>query len=368
MIVPFVDLKAQYRVLQEEIDQAIKQVIDSSSFILGKAVSDFEERFANAHGVRHCVAVGSGTDSLHLSLWSAGVRDGEEVITVPFTFIATAEAILLTGAKLIFVDIDHKTFTMDVSKLVDAITPKTKAIIPVHLYGQCAAMDDIMKIAERYNLIVIEDAAQAHLAKYKNKYTGQWGTAACFSFYPVKNLGAFGEAGAVITNEDELAATMRQLRDHGQVEKYLHRRWGHNYRMDGIQGAVLGVKLKYLQQWTERRRQIAELYRNLLEGTGDLILPYVHPEAYHVYHLFVVLTKHRLQLRNYLAEHGIATAIHYSTPLHCQPAFQALGYAKGSFPVSESVAEQCLALPMYAELLDEQVYAVAERIQKFFYR
>jgi dTDP-4-amino-4,6-dideoxygalactose transaminase len=366
MNVPIVDLKAQYLSIKDEIDTAIAEVINHSSFILGNSVREFEQQFAAAHNVKHCIAVGSGTDALHIALWAAGVRQGDEVITVPFTFIATVEAISLVGAKPVFVDIDSTTFTMDTSKVEDAITARTKAILPVHLYGQPAAMDVITAIASKHNLAVIEDAAQAHLAKFKNRYVGEWGTAACFSFYPAKNLGAFGEAGAVITNDDKLAETMRRLRDHGQIEKYRHGMLGHNYRMDGIQGAVLGVKLRHLLQWTEQRRLLAETYRRLLSGVGDLTLPYHHPDAYHVNHLFVLLTEQRNKLLHYLSDKGIATAVHYPLPLHLQPACSGLGYSKGDFPVSESVAERCLALPLYAEMSNEQQLYVVEQVKDFF--
>jgi len=366
MNIPLVDLQAQYRSIKPEIDAAIQNVIDTSQFILGKAVHDFEEAFAKAHGVKHCIAVGSGTDALHVALWAAGIKEGDEVITVPFTFIATVEAISLLGAKPVFVDIDPKTYTMDPSKVERAITPRTKAILPVHLYGQPAAMDELSEIARRHKLILIEDAAQAHLAKYHGKYVGQFGALTCFSFYPGKNLGAYGEAGAVITDDESLAAKMRKLRDHGQSEKYKHEMWGHNYRMDGFQGAVLGVKLKYLPRWTQRRRQIAGLYRKLLNGVGDLVLPFEAPNVEHVYHLFSVRTKRRSDLQKYLAGKGIATGLHYPIPLHMQPAYLHLGYHKGDFPVSEAVAGDCLSLPVFADLTDEQVGFVADCVKEFY--
>jgi dTDP-4-amino-4,6-dideoxygalactose transaminase len=366
MNIPIADLKAQYFSIKSEIDIAIADVIEHSSFILGSAVRSFEEQFARVHNVRHCVAVGSGTDALHLALWAAGVKEGDEVITVPFTFIATIEAIHLLGAKPVFVDINAETFTLDTSKLQQAITTKSKAILPVHLYGQPAAMDDIIEIAKKHNLVVIEDAAQAHLAKFKNKFVGEWGDAACFSFYPVKNLGAFGEAGAIVTNDDVLAQRMFQIRDHGQVEKYRHEMLGHNYRMDGIQGAVLGVKLRYLNSWTQRRRELAATYKQMLSGVGDLKLPHEHSDVYHVYHLFVTLTNHRTDLQKYLSDNGVATSIHYPIPLHLQSASQSLGYKKGDFPVSESVAGQCLALPLFAEMSDEQQQYVVEQVKSFF--
>ncbi len=366
MNIPLVDLQAQYHSIKPEIDSAIHKILDNSQYILGKAVLDFEEAFAKAHGVKHCVAVGSGTDALHVALWAAGVKEGDEVITVPFTFIATVEAISLLGAKPVFVDIDPKTYTMDPSATGKAISKKTKAILPVHLYGQPAAMKELVELAKRTNAVLIEDAAQAHLAKYDGKFVGQFGKAACFSFYPGKNLGAYGEAGAVITDDDALAASMRKLRDHGQAEKYKHDIWGHNYRMDGFQGAVLGVKLKYLPQWTQRRRQIAGLYRELLSGVGDLVLPYEAPGVEHVYHLFSIRTKRRSELQKYLAGKGVAAGLHYPIPLHLQSAYLHLGYPRGAFPVSEAVAADCLSLPVFAELTDEQVAFVTDSVKEFY--
>ena len=370
MKVPLADLQAQYRSIKPEIDAAIQQVIDSSQFILGKAVSNFEQSFAESHRVKHCVAVGSGTDALHASLWAWGVGRGDAVITTPFTFIATAEAISFTGAKPIFVDIDPKTFTMDPTKLEACVRShpgaKCKAIIPVHLYGHPAPMKEITAFARKHDLYVLEDACQSHGAMLDGNFVGYFGDAACFSFYPGKNLGAYGEAGAVITNNDNLAKSIRQLRDHGQSEKYKHEFIGHNYRMDGIQGAILGVKLKYLQRWTERRRAIAECYDRLLSGIEELVLPSESPNARHVYHLYVVRTKRRSALQQFLAERDIATALHYPIPLHFQQAYRHLGYQPGDFPVSESAAEECLSLPLFAEMSDAQVDYVATTVRAFF--
>lgn len=369
MNVPLADLHAQYLSLKPEIDSAIQKVIDSSQFILGKAVADFEQAFAQAHQVKHCIGVGSGTDAIHLALWSLGIGRGDTVVTTPFTFIATVEAISLTGAEPLFVDIDPLTFNMDPKKFEACLlqhSKNVKAIMPIHLYGQSAAMDEIGTIARRYNIPVIEDACQAHIAKYNNTFVGNFGVSTCFSFYPGKNLGAYGEAGAVITNDDLLAKKIRQLRDHGQVEKYKHAFWGHNYRMDGIQGAVLGVKLNSLTRWTERRRAIAAKYKQLLHGVGDLVLPYESPKAFHVFHLFTIRTKQRNALQKYLMEQGVSTAIAYPIPLHFQEAYNHLDLHKGAFPASESASEECLSLPMYAELRDEQVEFVSEMIKKFF--
>ncbi len=366
MTVPLVDLKSQYARIKPEVDAAVQEVINSSAFILGKAVTEFENAFAHAHHIRYCIAVGSGTDALHAVLWALGITAGDEVITVPYTFIATAEAISLLGAKPVFIDIEPKTFTMDPAAIERAITSKTKALIPVHLYGQPANMDAICDIARRHKLPVIEDAAQAHLAKYNDRFVGEYGVATCFSFYPGKNLGAYGEAGAVTTNNDEIAGKLRQIRDHGQSQKYQHEFLGHNYRMDGIQGAVLGVKLKYLQGWTERRREIANMYRNLLTGVGDLVMPYESPAAYHVYHLFVLRTKQRTALQNHLSAKGISTGLHYPIPLHLQPAYYHLNYPEGRFPHSELASKECLSLPIYAEMTNEQVTQVSMSVKDFF--
>ena len=369
MKVPLADLQLQDRLLKPEIDSAIQNVIETSQFVLGKVVADFERDFAQVHGVRHCIAVGSGTDALHIALWSLGIDSRDTVVTTPFTFIATVEAISLTGARPLFVDVDEQTYNMD-PQLLEKLLSKNKeikAILPVHLYGQPATMDDIMNIAHKYGSLLVEDACQAHLAQYDGKCVGNFGRAACFSFYPGKNLGAFGEAGAVITNDDELAHKMRLLRDHGQAEKYKHGLWGHNYRMDGIQGAVLWVKLKHLRRWTERRREIAQQYSHLLAGVGDIILPLESPKAYHVYHLYVVRTKQRDALQTFLAKREISTAIAYPIPLHFQQAYQHLGYTKGDFPVSEAVAGECLSLPIFAEMTNEQVEYVVSTVRSFFH-
>lgn len=370
MKVPIADLHAQYLQLKPEVDSAIQRVLDSSQFILGKAVSDFESAFAAAHQTKHCIAMGSGTDALHAALWVLGISAGDAVVTTPFTFIATVEAISLTGAEPVFVDIDPRTFNLDPIKLAACLNSsqkkKIKAIIPVHLYGQATAMDEIASVARQHGIPVIEDACQAHGARYKEKYVGNFGIAACFSFYPGKNLGAYGEGGAVTTNDDLLAKKLRQLRDHGQVEKYKHAFIGHNYRMDGIQGAVLGAKLPHLNDWTNRRRSIASMYRSLLAGIDGLALPYEFPDAYHVYHLFVIRTSKRDDLQQFLAKKEISTSIAYPIPLHFQEAYAHLGLRAGDFPQSELAARECLALPIYAEMSDEQVRFVAASVEAFF--
>ncbi len=364
--VPFLDLKLQYQHLKDEIVPSILATMESAQFILGRAVEDFEKRFAAAHGMKHCIAVGTGTDALHLILWARNIGPGDEVITVSHTFIATAEAVSLTGATPVFVDVDPVTYTMDPAALRKAITPRTRAIIPVHLYGQPAAMDAIMTIAREHNLFVVEDACQAHLAKWDGKFVGQFGHATAFSFYPGKNLGAYGEAGGITTNDDGLAAEIRQLRDHGQTKKYHHRRWGHNYRMDGIQGAVLGVKLGHLDGWTEARRRHARVYSERLKGVGDLVVPAESPRARHVYHLYVVQTGFRDALQTHLQEKGVGTGLHYPIPLHMQDAYRSLGYREGQFPVTEKVASHGLSLPMFAELTDGQIDHVVASIRGFF--
>ncbi len=375
MNVPLADLHAQYLTIQSEIDSAIKGVIESSQFILGRAVAEFEKAFAQAHQVRHCIGVGSGTDALHATLWALGLGPGDAVVTTPFTFIATAEAISLVGALPVFVDIDPRAYTMDPGKLQDLLRSwkgagdgrgTLRAVIPVHLYGHPAPMREIGDVARSSGLYQIEDACQSHLASIGGTYVGNFGEAACFSFYPGKNLGAYGEAGAVLTNDDALAEKIRLLRDHGQSEKYSHRFRGHNYRMDGIQGAVLGVKLKHLERWTSRRREIARTYREELEGVGDLRLPCEAPNARHVYHLFVLRTGRRDALRRHLADRGIATALHYPIPLHFQQAYRSLGYGKGDFPVSEAVAEECCSLPLFPEMTTDQIDHVVSSVRSFF--
>jgi len=345
---------------------AIESILQSSQFIQGKAVADFEKPFASLHGMKHCVGLGSGTDALHILLSALGIGREDEVVTVSHTFIATAETISLTGAKPVFIDIDPETYTLDPPKLESVITKKTRAIIPVHLYGHPAAMDGIMEIARRRQIPVIEDACQAHLAEYAGKFVGHFGVAAAFSFYPGKNLGAYGEAGGVTTNDDALAAKLRVLRNHGQERKYHHVTWGHNYRMDNLQGAVLGVKLPHLVEWTAARRRHAASYNEQLRGVGDLVLPVEGKGAKHVYHLYVIQSQHRDRLRTHLSAKGIGTGLHYPVPLHLQQAYKDLGYRKDDFPVTERIAERGLSLPMYAELKDEQIQYVTTAIKEFF--
>ena len=363
-MIPIIDLKSQYASIEEEIQRAIAKVLQSSQFILGEEVQKFEEEFSSYVGGKYGVAVNSGTSALHLALLSAGIGPGDEVITVPSTFVATAAAIVYAGARPVFVDVDPQTLTLDPSLLESAINPKTKAILPVHLYGHPADMKPILEIATEHDLIVIEDTAQAHGAEYQGKRVGSLGTYGCFSFYPSKNLGAYGEAGMVVTNDSDAATRLRMLRDWGQSKKYHHNILGFNYRMDGIQGAVLRVKLKHLEDWTKARRNNAALYQELLSGS-DLILPVEIAGNRHVYYVYALRSIARDALQKHLLDQGIQTGIHYPHPVHLEEAFQDLGYSVGDFPVAEQAANQLLSLPMYPELQPAQIEAVAEAIHSF---
>ena len=376
MQIPFLDLKAQYKQIKSEIEKAIAEVLESTWFILGKPVQEFESEFAKMHDVKHCVGLSSGTDGNHIALWALGIKSGDEVIIPANTFIATAWGATLCGAKPVFVDCHLESYNIDTEKVENVINKKTKAIVAVHLYGQPADMDPLIEIAREYNIYLVEDAAQAHLAEYKGRKVGGLGICASFSFYPGKNLGAYGEAGAVTTNDDELAEKFRIIRDQGSVKKYTHVLLGHNYRMESIQGAVLKVKLKYLEKWTELRRRVASRYRELLSDLEEIKLPVEMPYAKHVYHLFVIQVNSkpdkrqevRDKLQRFLNENGIGTGLHYPVPLHLQPCFKELGYKRGDFPVSEQLAESGLSLPIYPELTDEQIEYVAEKIREFFRR
>lgn len=356
--VAYLDLKAQYRSIKPEIDAAIARVLDSCQFVLGPEVDAFEQEFANYCGTSECIALNSGTSALHLALLACGIGAGDEVITVPFTFAASVAAVLYVGAKPVLVDIDPRTFTMDPAAIEGAITPRTKAILPVHLYGHPADMDSITEIARSHRLIVIEDAAQAHGATYKGHPVGSIGDMACFSFYPGKNLGAYGEGGAVTTNNPEFARTVRLLRDWGQDRKYHHVLRGFNFRMEAFQGAILGVKLRHLEQWTEARRALARKYDELLTHSG-LQKPTEMPWARHVYHVYTLRSEERDALQSALGANGIQSATHYPIPVHMQPAYSDLGYEPGDFPNSERAARQVLSLPIYPELPAEAVEKVA---------
>ena len=363
MKVPFLDLSAHHQPLREQLEAAIRDVIDSNAFAGGPFVAAFERDFARYCGAAFAVGVGNGTDALWLSLLALGVGPGDEVVTTPSTFMATVEAISFCGARPRFVDIDERTYTLDANLLEAAITSKTKAIIPVHLFGQCADMEPILEIAARRGLPVVEDACQAHGALYKGSKAGTLGAAGCFSFYPGKNLGALGEAGAVVTEDPALAESIRVLRDHGQHRKYYHSRIGWNARMDGIQGAVLSVKLKHLDVGNVKRQSHALLYDQLLGETREIITPFEAPYGRHVYHVYAVRVQNRNQVLQAMADKGIACAIHYPIPAHLQEAYRFLGCGKGSFPVAEACAEEFLSLPMFPELSHAQIHAVAEELK-----
>jgi len=361
--VPYLDLKAQYQSIKPEIDAALARVLESCQFVLGPEVAAFEQEFAAYCGTAECIALNSGTSALHLALLAAGIGPGDEVITVPFTFVASVAAVVYTGARPVLVDIDSRSFNMDPFAIEAAITPRTKAILPVHLYGQPADMAPIMEIAKRHGLVVIEDAAQAHGAKYKGRPVGSIGDMACFSFYPGKNLGAYGEGGAVTTSNPDYARTIRMLRDWGQDRKYHHLLHGYNYRMEGFQGAILRVKLRHLERWTEARRSVVEQYNNLLADSG-VETPTEMPWARHVYHVYTLRTDDRDGLQAALQAEGIQTGIHYPVPVHLQPAYADLGYGRGAFPRSEKAAEQVLSLPLYPELSSQAIAEVAAAVKK----
>jgi len=347
-------------------------VLENTAFAGGPFVAQFEKEFAEFCGTEHAVGVGNGTDALWMALLALGVGPGDEVITVPDTFIATAEAITYCGATPIFVDVNERSYNMDPNRLEDYLKSrdsqpptrnKLKGIIPVHLFGQMADMDPIMEIARKYGLFVIEDASQAHGALYKGKIAGSIGEAGCFSFYPGKNLGAYGEAGAVVTNNAALADKMRILRDHGSSKKYYHQVVGWNARMDGFQGAVLSVKLKYLSQWNDARRKNASLYNQLLSGTQEIIIPTEMDYARHVYHVYALRVKNRDALIAALGEKGIGTNVHYPVPVHLQNAYASMGLKEGTYPVAEKCASEFISLPMFAELTEEQISYVAEQVK-----
>jgi dTDP-4-amino-4,6-dideoxygalactose transaminase len=364
MTVPYLDLKQQYLSLKDEVLCAVDRVFSSAQFVLGSEVAAFEEEFASYCGTSYAIAVNSGTSALHLALLAAGIGPGDEVITVPLTFVATAAAIGYAGAKPVFVDVDPVTYTMDPQRIEAAITPRTKAIVPVHLYGQPADMDPILEIARRHGLTVIEDAAQAHGAEYKGRRCGSLATLACFSFFPGKNLGAYGEGGIVTTGDASLARTMRMLRDWGAETKYHHVLKGFNYRMDGVQGAILRVKLRYLEAWTEARRAHAAAYARSLETSG-LSLPLEAPQNRHVFHVYAVLAQRRAELFEALQSCGVQCGIHYPVPVHLQPAYKDLNYRPGDFPVSERIAGSELSLPMFPELTAAQIERVTEAVLEF---
>jgi dTDP-4-amino-4,6-dideoxygalactose transaminase len=363
--IPLVDLKAQYLSIKDEIDEAIQRVISKSAFILGEEVEAFEEEYARFCGAKYCVGVASGTAALHLALIACGIGSGDEIITTPFTFIATAEAISHCGARPVFVDINPKNYNIDPAKIEAVITERTTAIIPVHLYGQPADMDPILAIAHRHGLKVIEDAAQAHGAKYKGKQTGTLGDAACFSFYPGKNLGAYGDGGAVVTNDAEIARRVHLFRDHGRESKYEHLEIGYGERLDGLQAAILKAKLRHLEEWTELRQEHARCYNELLGDCG-VATPHEASNVRHVYHLYVVRTVQRDALMSYLKQHNIGSGVHYPIPVHHQPAYIKQGYSEIQFAEAEAASREVLSLPMFPELSRAQQQTVLEAIGGFF--
>jgi dTDP-4-amino-4,6-dideoxygalactose transaminase len=362
--IPFVDLKAQYRSVKDEILPAIARVLESGQFVLGEEVAAFEREFAAYCGTTHAVGVNTGTSALHLALLAAGVGPGDEVITVGHTFVATVAAVVYTGARPVLVDIDPISYTMDPAQLEIAITPRTKAIVPVHLYGQTADMDPILDVARRHNLVVVEDACQAHGAEYKGRRAGSLGDMGCFSFYPGKNLGAYGEGGAVTTNNPDYARTLRMYRDWGAEKRYHHILKGYNYRLEGIQGAILRIKLRRLEEWTEARRRCADAYDGLLAWTG-LGIPTAPPDRRHVYHLYVIRSPRRDPLQRHLQENQVQTGIHYPIPVHLQPAHADLGYRPGDLPHTERAANEILSLPMFPELTADQQEIVSNLVKDF---
>jgi dTDP-4-amino-4,6-dideoxygalactose transaminase len=361
MHIPFVDLKAQYESIKEEIDLAISGVILDSAFVGGKYIKNFERNYGNYLGVKHCIGVGNGTDALFIALKTFGIGEGDEVITAANSFIATSEAITMTGAKVIFVDCDHDTYNIDVQKIEKVITNKTKAVIPVHLYGQPADMDPIIELGQRHGLNIIEDAAQAHGAVYKGKKAGTIAQVGCFSFFPGKNLGAYGDAGAIVTHNENFAEKSKMFANHGRKEKYNHEFEGINSRLDGLQAAILDVKLKYLEKWIERRRAIVKIYDEELKGI--VITPSVLRDVRHVFHLYVIRVKNRDKIREFLADKGINTGIHYPIPLPYLKAYAYLGHKPEDFPVAYSIKDEILSLPIHGDMSDNQVEYVIEQLK-----
>jgi len=364
--VPYLDLPAQMRGLRKEIDSAIARTLDQCSFCLGPDVAQFEKDFARFCGAEHCIAYNSGTSALHIAMILLNIGQGDEVITTPSTFVATAWAISYVGARPVYVDIDDATFNIDPARVEQAITPRTKAIVPVHLYGHPVDLDPLLAICKKHGLPLVEDAAQAHGAKYKGRVVGTFGKLAEFSFYPGKNLGAYGEGGALVTNDAAMAARAKSLREHGSTRRYYHDEIGFNYRMEGIQGAVLGVKLKHLEEWTRERRRVAHRYNELLSGT-PLQLPREADYAESAWHLYVVRHPRRDELKQHLETNHIGCALHYPLPLHLQKAYAFLGHRPGDFPVAEKAARECLSLPIFPELTEAQIERVAGVVREFFH-
>lgn len=368
MNVPFVDLKTQYQGIKDEVLKEINEVLDNTAYICGKKAKKFEEDFAKIHNVKHSIGLSTGTDALHVAMHALGIKQGDEVIVPVNTYIATAEGVSLCYAKPVFVDNDEKTYNIDASKIEAAITPNTKAIIPVHLYGQPAEMDAILDIGKKYKLHVVEDCSQAHLATYKGKKIGGLGTIGTFSFYPGKNLGAYGEGGAVTTNDDRLNDFMYKYRQHGSTEKYIHDIEGHNYRLEEIQAGVLNVKMKYIEKWTDLRRKAAKLYTETFNALGieEVITPW-HPDYVDpVYHLYIIRVKNREKLIEHLNKNGVQNGLHYPVPLHMQKAYSYLDYKPEDFPVAKKFAGEILSIPMYPEITEEMIQYVCSTIKEFY--
>jgi len=365
MKIDFVDLKAQYGSISHEIDEAIRRVVAASDFILGKDVELFEQEFAEYCGVVHAVGVDSGVSALELALRAYDISDGDEVITVSHTFSATAFAISATGARPVFIDVDAQTYNMNAALIEAAITPRTKAIMPVHLYGQPADIEEIARIAREHNLVLIEDACQAHGAQFKRQRVGSFGDAAAFSFYPGKNLGAYGDGGMIVTNDEGVAEKLRILRNCGQSEKYKHVMLGFNRRLDSLQAAVLRVKLPHLDTWNKARRNAAQLYNDFLKADDSVVTPGEGEDRTHVYHLYVIQHADREGLMANLRAQGVSAGLHYPTPVHLQPCYEFLNVPRGSLPVTESLASRVISLPMYPELTREQVQFVCDQVKRF---
>ncbi|MDD4019446.1 MAG: DegT/DnrJ/EryC1/StrS family aminotransferase [Kiritimatiellae bacterium] len=363
MSIPLVDLRTQYAGIKPEIDAAVLKVLETGAFALGPAVAEFEKKFAPYCGVKFAAGTSSGTSALHLALRALDIGPGDEVIVPAMTFVATAAAVAYSGAKPVFVDVDN-TCTMDAAKVEAAITPRTKAILPVHLYGQCADMDPILAIAEKHGIPVVEDCAQAHGAEYKGRRAGSMGSVGCFSFYPGKNLGAYGEGGAVVTNREEIDKMVRVLRDWGCTQRYHHDYLGYNYRLEGVQGAVLGVKMGYIEKWTEARRRAAACYRAKLTGVPGVGLVEIAPDCEPVWHIFAVFVANRDQVVEKMHADGIGVGIHYPIPVHMQKCFAELGYKPGDFPVAERIGKEELSLPIYPEITEAQMDSVVESLKK----
>lgn len=360
-----VDLKLQYNQIKGEVNSALNRVLASTDFILGEETKNFEKEFARFIGVKYAVGVGSGLSALELGMKALGIGPGDEVITPANSFIASSSAISFTGATPVLVDCSEKDFNIDPIKIEKKITKRTKAIMPVHLYGQSALMDEIRKISQKYKLAIVEDACQSHGATYKNKRVGSFGNFGAFSFYPGKNLGAYGDGGILVTNNKHLAETVSMMRNYGQKKKYYHKFLAWNSRLDNLQAAILRIKLKYLDEWNSKRAKHARTYNDGLKGL-PILTPQVNPQTSHVYHLYIIRTKSRDKLAEFLKSQGIATGLHYPTPIHLQKAYSSLGYKKGDFPVAEKLSKEVLSLPMYPELTRKEIEYICSLIRKFF--